>query len=96
MARADSRIWYIALCRNSSLDGGSPPMWRPSGASLEMRAGSRRPKQALVGVKSQPSSSCTLMLPELPAVMPRSKIDLPSSAIRSLSLVSVMVVPRML
>ena len=83
MAPASGRSSYMARCRNDSLDGASPAMCRPAASSLDRRAGSSRPSEALVGVNSQPSSSRTLMLPLLPAVSPRSKSERPMSQIAS-------------
>ena len=73
----------MARCRNDSFDGASPATCRPAGSSLDRRAGSSRPSEALVGVNSQPPSTRTLMLPLLPAVSPRSKRERPISQISS-------------
>src|SRR5205814_8761691 len=68
---------------------GLPPETRlPFGSTLEIVAGSSRPRQELVGVISQPSSTRTLILPELPGVSPRSNMDLPKMQISSLSFAS--------
>jgi hypothetical protein len=81
--RASLRSSYMARCRNASFEGGSPAIRAPFQSSLAIRAGSRLPSEALVGVSSQPPSRRTLILPLLPAVKPRSKIDRPSAAMCS-------------
>ena len=73
----------MTRCRKLSLVGASPETSRPSWSSFDSRAGSSRPSEALVGVISQPSSVRTLMLPDDPAVSPRSKIDAPIAQIAS-------------
>src|SRR2546430_1495234 len=66
-------------------------MSRPSGPSRDSRAGSRNPRDALVGVTSQPPSSHrTLILPEEPGVSPRSNSERPNRQISSRSFVSPM------
>jgi hypothetical protein len=50
------------------LDGLSPETHSPAALTLAMAAGSRKPRQASVGVISQPSSSRALMLPAEPTV----------------------------
>ena len=56
-----------------------------------MRAGSRKPRDALVGVTSHPpSSSLKLILPDEPGVSPRSNRERPKRQISSRSLVSSM------
>ena len=71
------RCRYMAMCRKDSLVGGSPETSLPLASSRASRAGSRRSNATLVGVISQPSSNRALMLPELPKVRPRPKMDLP-------------------
>src|ERR1700757_2560923 len=78
----------MTRCKKLSLVGGSPEMSLPSWSSFESRAGSRRPREEPVGVISQPSSVLALILPEDPAVRPRTKIDAPIAQISSLSLAS--------
>src|SRR4029077_16103370 len=78
----------MARCRKFSFDGGSPERCLPFQSSLESRDGSSLPRLEPVGVNSQPSSQRALMLPVEPCVKPRSKMDLPSSQIRSRSLFS--------
>src|SRR6266487_1432620 len=80
----------MTRCRKLSLVGGSPTTTRPLSSSFHSRAGSSRPKEKLVGVISQPSSTRTLILPEEPAVSPRSKIEAPIAQIASRALVSFM------
>src|SRR5260370_41753399 len=80
----------MTRCRKLSLVGGSPPISRPLSSSCDSRAGSSRPRDALVGVISQPFSTLTLMLPDDPAVSPRLKIDAPISQIASRALGSFM------
>jgi hypothetical protein len=54
-----------------------------------MRAGSRNPSEALVGVTSQfPSGSRTLILPDEPGVRPRSNSERPKRHMSSRSLAS--------
>src|SRR5215813_5276694 len=84
------RSEYIDRCRNASLVGLSPETALPLLSTLDSVAGSSRPRQEFVGVIRKPPSTRTLMLPELPAVKPRSKIDLPNQQISSRSLDSVM------
>jgi len=74
---AAGRSPYMGRWRWDSLVGGSPATSRPWSSSRDSRAGSSRPSATLVGVISQPSSSRALILPELPKVRPRSKIDWP-------------------
>src|SRR5882672_9502309 len=88
MAPADARRSYTERCRKASLVGLPPDIRLPFASTLERVAGSSRPRQELVGVISQPSSTRALMLPELPGVSPRSNMDLPSMQISSLSFVS--------
>src|SRR4026209_2758596 len=90
MAPADGRCSYTDRCKKASFVGLPPETGLPSVSSLESAAGSSRPRQELVGVISQPSSTRALILPELPGVSPRSNIDLPSMQISSLSFASLM------
>src|SRR6266850_2309014 len=90
MAPADARRSYTERCRKASLVGLPPDIRLPFASTLERVAGSSRPRQELVGVISQPSSTRALMLPELPGVSPRSNMDLPSMQISSLSFISFM------
>src|SRR5882724_11686906 len=84
-APASGRCPYTERCRKDSLVCLSPESRLPFASTLDNVAGSSRPRQELVGVISQPSSVRTLILPELPAVRPRSNIDLPRRQISSLS-----------
>src|SRR5216117_575827 len=88
MAPADARCSYTERCRKASLVGLPPEIRLPFASTLEIVAGLSRPRQELVGVISQPSSTRALMLPELPGVSPRSNMDLPRMQISSLSFVS--------
>src|SRR6478609_7672854 len=68
-----------------------------SASSLEIRAGSRKPSEALVGVTSQPpSSSRNDMLPDEPGVSPRSNSERPYRQISSRRRASDMTVPPIL
>src|SRR5258708_38146083 len=92
MAPADARCSYTERCRKASLVGLPPEIGLPFAPTLEIIAGSSRPRQELVGVINQPSSTRALMLPELPGVSPRSNMDLPSMQISSLSFVSFIII----
>src|SRR5688572_30702676 len=86
----------MARCRKDSFVGAPPEISFPSAPRREREPGSRSPDDELVGVISQPSSTLTLILPEVPAVSPRSKIDLPYCAILSRVWDSFMPAPRRL
>src|SRR3546814_786775 len=71
MAPAADLSLYMARCRKASLEGGAPESSVPLSSSFDRLAGSSPPRELLVGVSSQPSSTRTLMLPLLPVVRTR-------------------------
>jgi len=88
-----AKVDFLVPNRFEHSYGLSPEIVLPSSSTLDSRAGSSRPRQALVGVMIQASSTRALMLPELPAVRPRSNMDFPNQQISSRSCASVTAAP---